>query len=771
MRIHPALAVCGVAFLTSCAGHAPAPSNTSSAPLATWNGGSVDQFRWDNWKKGANLGAADAQEQKKAFDEYLGNRLAGQAAADAGTTKDSLKAKRWSSIVDRILSDLLRREYIIGQSGFPDSAIRKWASTQDSTVNRLPFDSLRARGGEALLLKGVNLDSVYQANKANYKKDSTHYTPFDSVRVAVRELAYHSLLDNQARDFVPNLRKKYKVELVKTERPATPVDTLKAFWKSNADRWTTTPVYHLSALGSKDSASLAKAVVGAKTLEEFQKLSAKFHVGTPVAPNGELGRIKHQFALPYGIGMVPELFSRIDTLKVGRILRPFRANDSLFLAVWLEGRDSSVLKPFESVRKEVQATYEQANPYAPPAGAVLAKWDRGNLFTKGDVDFIAEEVPDQMRRQFPTERVLDFMLNWEVSGRFAREIGFAERPDIKAGIDDNEKIYWAQEFRKGTDAQTFFFPKKAADSALAVWLKSVKVWAPDSAKGIDRDGSRLLLLAPDEIESTYKRDIDQYRKDSSFHALDSVRSQVFAKLLPALNERGAARVDSVLKARYHLVVSPSAPAGARVLPVKEALDSARANHDRRSLVEAKTLYTQVANDAKAPDSLRAQALFQLGQLAGEQQEYPQSLENYRSVLLLYPKSNEAYKAQFMIGFTYSEYLKINKIAVDEYRKVLANYPKCDLASDADWMVRNILSGGALMPKFDDSAFVADSTARADSLKKANIKGAKSKTTAPSTPGAPAPATKPTGATGAKVDSTHAVFSKSKAVASGTSGAK
>jgi hypothetical protein len=141
------------------------------------------------------------------------------------------------------------------------------------------------------------------------------------------------------------------------------------------------------------------------------------------------------------------------------------------------------------------------------------------------------------------------------------------------------------------------------------------------------------------------------------------------------------------------------------------------------------------------------------------------------VLLLYPKSNEAYKAQFMIGFTYSEYLKINKIAVDEYRKVLANYPKCDLASDADWMVRNILSGGALMPKFDDSAFVADSTARADSLKKANIKGAKSKTTAPSTPGAPAPATKPTGATGAKVDSTHAVVSKSKAVASGTAGAK
>ncbi|HXP91636.1 MAG TPA: tetratricopeptide repeat protein [Fibrobacteria bacterium] len=743
----------------------------SSTPLATWNGGNIDQFRWDNWKKNANLSAADAKDLKKGFDDYLGNRLAGQAAMDAGITKDSLKAKRWESIVDRILSDLLRREFLMVQAGFPDSAIRKWASTQDSAVQRLPFDTLRVRGGEALLLKGVDLDSVYKATKADYKKDSIHYAPFDSVRNRVRESAYHTLLDNLVRSYVPNLRKQYKVELISVKRPPTPVDTLKAYWKANAERWSTTTTYDLVALGSKDSTSLAKAVAGAKTLEQFEKLSAKFHVGAPVAPNGVLGRVKHQFALPYGIGMVPELFSRIDTVKVGHVLVPFRANDSLFMAVWLEGRDTSVLKPFESIRNDVQAAYDAATPYSPPAGAVVAKWDKGNLFTQGDVDFIAQEVPDQMKRQFPSERVLDFMLNWKVSGRNAREVGFAGRPDIQGSIDDNEKIYWAQEFRKGSDAQTFFFPKKAADSALGVWLKSVKVWAPDSSKGIDRDGSRLLLLAPGEIASVYAKTIDQYRTDSTFQPFDSCRSKVFARLIPSIDVRGAAHVDSVLRSRYHVVVSSSAPAGIRLLPAKVALDSARALHDRRSLLDAKTLYTQVADDDKAPDSLRAQALFQLGQLAGEQQEYPQSLESYRTVLLLYPKSNEAYKAQFMIGFTYSEYLKINKIAVEEYRKVLANYPKCDLASDADWMVRNILSGGALMPKFDDSAFVADSTARADSLKKANIKGEKPKTPAPSAPGAPAPVSKPVGATGAKVDSTHAVASKPKAGASGTAGAK
>jgi hypothetical protein len=100
------------------------------------------------------------------------------------------------------------------------------------------------------------------------------------------------------------------------------------------------------------------------------------------------------------------------------------------------------------------------------------------------------------------------------------------------------------------------------------------------------------------------------------------------------------------------------------------------------------------------------------------------------VLVRFPKSNEAYKAQFMIAFTYSEYLKNEKAALVEYSKMLTDYPKSDLTDDADWMIRNIKSGGALMPKFDDSAFVADSAARADSLKKAGAIDATKKGAAP-----------------------------------------
>ena len=771
MRTVRVLAVAGIAILSSCAGkNATTPKASAVEPLASWNGGRIDKSRWDSFQKNNGVSAtADGDELERAFNDFVRVNLQAQAAKDGGVA-DSTKLRRWNSIVQRIVSDFFRREYLVGQSGFSDSAILKWASTQDSSVRHQPLDTLRRLGGEALILKGVSLDSVYKANpgafrknipstlpyesvkpqvrelalakaanaadsakaatpqrldsvyKANlslFRKDSFVVSPFDSVKATVRDIALRSRQEAFLREFLPNQREAYHVAVQIPTRPSFPEDSLKLFWKQNPDRWSTPAMYRLSALGSRDSAKLAKAVAGAKDLASFRKLSPRFPVGQPIAaPGGELGRVKHQFSLPYGIGMVPQLFAQLDTAKVGGKTAIVRVNDSLFLATWLESKDSGTLKPYADVRSDIQASWEQDHPYVAPDSAVMATWDKGVLFRKSDVSFISEEVPAHMRRQFPPERVLDFMISWVVLDRAARERGFTERPSITNALLENSAAYLAQSFREAPEFQLYLFPRHAADSALAAFAKLAGHGFHPDTVGANRDGARLLLLRADEMKTAYLDGIDNYRRDSVFRPFDSVKAEVFSRLRPTLDERGQARVDSTLKARYQLKLSKEAPAHAPKLPVRAALDSARAKHDRRSIAEAETLYKQVEADASAPDSLRSQALFQLGQMHGESQNYPKSLEAYRSVLRRFPASSEAYKARFMIAFTYSEYLKVEKVAVEEYRKVLSDYPKCDLANDADWMIRNILSGGALMPKFDDSAFVADSIARADSIQKA-----------------------------------------------------
>lgn len=742
MRLSGILFAAGTAsLLVACAGKSPAPSNGQSAPglLASWNTGSIDQAGWDNWKKNAGIAPQTPEsELPRIFTDYVRYQLDAQAAKDAGVSGDKTKADRWASIVERILSDKVRRDILADQHGFSDAEIQKWVAAQDSTVRKLPQDSLRARGGRALALDGVKLDSVYQANKESFKKDSVDYRPFDSVKTEVADLYLRNRTEQKMRDFLPDLRTRYGVKLVSPVRPDPSTDSLMVFWKNNPDLWSTQPVYRLIALGSKDSAKLAKALASVKKLDAaaFKKLAAKFPVGTPVAPEGVLGRVKHQFALPYGIGMVPELFAGLEAAKAGMTIHPFKANDSLYLAVYLETKDSASIKPYASVKADVLKRWQEANPWTPASIAVLATWDKGALFTKGDVDFISEEVPPQMRRQFPSERVLEFMINWKIAARYSREVGHDMRADVRQVVADNEKIYWAQEWRQSPQAQMFLFDKAQADAATTFWKDSLfsKEMAVDSSKGANRDGARLLLVGKTAFRDAYLVDVDKYRTDSTVLPYDSVRSRIFGEMRSSLDEKGRERIDSVLKARYEFKLHSAAPQAPAALPFATAFDSARTAHDRRALDQAEALYRQVEKNPAAPDSVRAQALFQLGQLYGEQQNYPRSLSSYRAVLVRFGKTNEAYKAQFMIAFTFSEYLKNEKAALVEYGKMLTDYPKSDLTDDADWMIRNIKSGGALMPKFDDSAFVADSVARADSLKKAGA--AKVDTTKKEAPASP-----------------------------------
>lgn len=750
-------------MLAACAGSSPAPSSNpagTSNLLASWSEGKIEKSAWENWKKNTGLAPdAPAAEAGKMFNEYVRTQLDAQAAVDAGLPKLKAKADRWESITQRILADKVRRDYIGIQQGFTDSAINKWAAGQDSVVRKLPMDSLRARGGRALALSLYKLDSVYAANKESFKKDSTHYKPLDSVKAAVEDLALRSHAEALMSSFNPDLRTRYGIKVTPAKRPDPSEDTIKAYWNQGKERWMTPAVYDLVALGAKDSVKLAKAVAKVKDLAGFKKLATKFPVGTPAAPEGALGRVKDQFALPYGIGMAPGLFPVLDTCKAGMACPVVRANDSLFVATWLVGRDSAKVKPYEAVRAQVRAEWLGTTSWTPPAKTTLATWDKGVLFTQADVDFISEEVPAQMRRQYPSERVMDFMINWKIASRFAQENGFDKRPETQATLADNQKMFYAQEWRQTPQATMFLFTKKQADSATTKWNDSLFKTnvAIDSSAGANRDGARLCLVRPGQFHQTYLVDIDKYLQDSVVQPYDSVRPRIFEDMRFSLDEQGREHIDSVLKAKYGFKLYPAAPV-VSPLPFAAAFDSARAAHDRRALDQAEALYRQVEKDAAGADSIRAQALFQLGQLYGEQQNYPRSLSAYRSVLVRFPKSNEAYKAQFMIGFTYSEYLKNEKAALVEYGKMLTEYPKSDLTDDADWMIRNIKSGGALMPKFDDSAFVADSTARADSLKKAaKVEAAKKADAAPAAKidsskakSAPAAATKPAAAP-AKID--------------------
>jgi TolA-binding protein len=84
-----------------------------------------------------------------------------------------------------------------------------------------------------------------------------------------------------------------------------------------------------------------------------------------------------------------------------------------------------------------------------------------------------------------------------------------------------------------------------------------------------------------------------------------------------------------------------------------------------------------------------QEFYTLAQEYSEKGDFQSAIETYQEILKDYPNSPRAYKAQFLIGFVYSENLKDYENARINYQLVIDKYPDCDLADDARYMLDNL----------------------------------------------------------------------------------
>ena len=84
------------------------------------------------------------------------------------------------------------------------------------------------------------------------------------------------------------------------------------------------------------------------------------------------------------------------------------------------------------------------------------------------------------------------------------------------------------------------------------------------------------------------------------------------------------------------------------------------------------------------------------------QNYDKAIETYDLIIQKYPDSPNRYKAIFMKGYIYTDFLKDKNRAIEALDMLLKEYPDCDLADDAR-IIRDVAEKGAdLMSVFEDS---------------------------------------------------------------------
>jgi TolA-binding protein len=84
----------------------------------------------------------------------------------------------------------------------------------------------------------------------------------------------------------------------------------------------------------------------------------------------------------------------------------------------------------------------------------------------------------------------------------------------------------------------------------------------------------------------------------------------------------------------------------------------------------------------------ADSLMRLAQ--GMMESDPERAVSYFQLFLQrFPEDSTAYQAQFLIGFTYSEYLHDYDSARDAFDVMIQRFPGSELTDDAEWMLQNM----------------------------------------------------------------------------------
>ena len=220
--------------------------------------------------------------------------------------------------------------------------------------------------------------------------------------------------------------------------------------------------------------------------------------------------------------------------------------------------------------------------------------------------------------------------------------------------------------------------------------------AKKTADELYRDGQQAITeKAPDKAARYFQRLVQRYPKDEraddallAWARIAQERGDLEEALSVAKRLVEAYPQSALVYKAKIMIGNTSDDEAARGIYSELYQEAARATSSPDSLSEAEEIFRAFLD--RFPEDERADdTFFALAQVAQNGGDEMKAIGYYEKLLDRYPESEHNYKAQFMIGFIYSESLSDYKKAKAAYQKVIDSYPDCALAKDAQFMIDNM----------------------------------------------------------------------------------
>ena len=526
----------------------------------------------------------------------------------------------------------------------------------------------------------------------------------EEVRPSLEQAFIDSYVDKMMREGANTIKEKFALQLEKIEPPNP-----RAYYDSHKDNYKTTPGFEVYHIESTDSLALMKVVNQPLTLVDFKKLASSMSMNEATkVQGGFLGEVKVSHALPFGIGMMPELFDEFKGKQPGAVSSVIKApNTGRYHVFYLNKEVPSEVKPFERVEAQVKKEIAQSGDFALDSSYVLATSKGKPVIYERDVLNLQSEIPPEERRLYPRSRLLQYMIDWKAYALESEALGLDESWYFKA-IETSSRVgIYNKLLNDSLQLNSWGVSEAELKAGYEKYGKTVFGGA-----AFDKISNSLgLFLTTPEIllKREYYFNLDQY---ASFPNFEAAEGTVFSSLIGTEKRTWMLRYRAELSQKtpvyiYDSLFLPRIDRYSRDSLLKRADVAYKA----RDLSAAVNTWSDLRSLYAEDDTLFARATLEIAKIFNENEKYDFAQREYRAYVSLWPKNPEAENALFSRAFILHENLKQDSVALTLFREFKAKYPKSELMESVDWLIRNIESNGKLAEELLEKISKQDESAK------------------------------------------------------------
>ncbi|OGS36925.1 MAG: hypothetical protein A2293_11940 [Elusimicrobia bacterium RIFOXYB2_FULL_49_7] len=578
------------------------------------------------------------------------------------------------------------------------------------------LDVVRSKVLRTLLLETPS----FRQQLETFKKESGSVAP-DSQQLMQKEeeLVSRYIAEVESTTF-ERLKADHQVKLFPYS-PKLTEEEIKAEWEATKSAFKRQPditIQHIEVKNKKQAEKIKKELDLPKG--DFAQYQKKYSVNKQTL--GQTFKIYPNENIPGLPGDSRSVYAALTTVNVGSVsmpigLKPDAATETYHL-VKVVSRETESIMSFEEAKSQVQQALYTKKQFSIPDNTVLAKVD-GRDITAEEVFTMLYKMSPMVINRYKSEEgrtilVEKYYLRFLLFNMEAKRLGLYKEPSLKERVKTNQRMFLVQDFNRNSFEQTLGMPDNVLMDYYKTHEDSFKAGGTlrpfDAVRG---DVVNKLLVNDSMVERYYYFNQEDYLDASgAVKPLSGVSQNIrFTLLSKARKEKTEEALQRYRKAGG-LRIYVKEWDYARSAETPEALfELAKKQHEDRQYSEAVSNYNEIRFRWPAyPEN--PQIAMALAQIYVEQRNFQKAINEYKKFMRLYPDSKDKYKAQFMIGFVYSEHLNDKEKAIAAYQAVVDNYPcpagkndvpPCDLTDDAQFMIENLKSGKEFSIPEDDGA--------------------------------------------------------------------